>query len=889
MGRGIALPAKALMLGTTVVSTLVSFVGGLIMYLEGLRIMEGTVREISQVELQSTARKLNSTIVANYEASSAYYRLLTNWDGYTNASELQRFLQRDQFARIRSSTSLYGIGVFAVPMVNTIANRSGFVQMVWYDPLADGSRDFISAYYFPSHWGTCVDPPWNDTSLHRCIVCDSMDAETGHTIGFAYTYSDYNFIGLSHSGRWARQQVGWEQDGAVWWRAPDLWRSKDGTPYVFGTFVRTAKLQPPDHPVWGAGYKLTIMTYNLFNEWEVLLRQTDGRATLVATFLDAGLDSQAIASNTGGNLMQPGCNTRVTASGRNPCLITIRDLRPDILEACVKSNKTEEGYFFRTSIGGSEHWVMRLAVHRTREKHDEMATIHLVWLRKVSTVESELNRALYFFVGFVAAVFLFDIAVFLVEVRSIAKPLAHLGWVMEPIDRMDLAASSARLQGADNRCINVTEVERLFCRFSLTLAALTTYKAFLPQSCLHRDDEEAGQTNNDDPHCESQGSARLSLGSVPSRAATDSGVSRRSLSQESPQCRSPQASAKRRESAKSAWVLSKKGSHSVIPVELRNQAAVGAQTLEPRRKVVSLLAANKRGFLKGGALADPRSTGLAVGAAVGRFAGVVRQHKGNVDLVSGDHHFASFDAAHRCPGHRMAALACAWSLRDEHGALSTAGVCCGPALCGDFGDATMMRSMVLGGLPCVLLAVERIAAQRGIEVLMDSRVHQDAAALWSCQLIDRVRHPKLAGTFTLWRAVALVESKNQEWMYDLADQTNPFASYNTIMDQVFKGELGAAKEALAVLSTTVEDADGVSEVPLSALAAASPEESPPRVCVISVDDIQHLRERLTAAEVYGGRANHSLVQECTLVAVEPDEYVPTDHMHTPSPPTHSEI
>eukprot|EP01062_Namystynia_karyoxenos_P071473 TRINITY_DN6699_c0_g3_i1.p1 TRINITY_DN6699_c0_g3~~TRINITY_DN6699_c0_g3_i1.p1 ORF type:complete len:910 (+),score=139.76 TRINITY_DN6699_c0_g3_i1:104-2731(+) len=864
MGRGIALPAKALMLGTTVVSTLVSFAGGLMMYLEGLRIMDETVREISQVELNATAQKLNNTIVANYEVSSAYLRLLTNWNKYTDARELQHYLHWDQFARVRSSSSLYGIGVFAVPMVNTVANRSGFVQMLWYDPLADGSREFISGHYFPSQWGTCVDPPWNDTSTHRCMICDSVDAETGHIIGFAYTYSDKNLLGLSHGGRWARQQVGWEQDGAVWWRAPDLWRSKDGTPYVFGTFVRTAKLQPPDHPVWGAGYKLTIMTYNLFNEWEVLL-QTDGKATLIATFLDAGLDSQAIASSTGGSLMYANCS-RYYAAGRNPCLVTIGDLRPDILEACVKSNQTEEGYFFRTSIDGSDHWVMRLVVHRTKENHDRMATIHLVWLRKVSTVESELNRALYFFVGFVAAVFLFDVAVLLVEVRGIAKPLEYLQWVMEPVDRMDLDASSARLLGASNRCVSVTEVERLFCRFSLTLAALTTYRAFLPQSCLHRDDEEDSRELTY-PLCESQGSAATpaSLGSARSATRTESGVSQRSIRRSIQQESTPRCT--------SQWGLPKNAS----VVDPRGpQAAVGAQTLEPRFKVVSLLAANKRGFLKGAAFADPRSTVLAVGAAVGRFAEVVRQHKGNVDLVSGDHHFASFDAAHRCPGHRLAALDCAWSLRS---ALSTAGVCCGQALCGDFGDSTIMRSMVLGGLPCVLLAVERIAAQRGIEVLMDGKVHQDAAAMWSCQAIDRVTHPKHATMFSLWRAVAPVQSTNQEWMYDLADQTDPFEAYNRIMDLLFKGQLGAAKQALADLSATVGDVDGISEVPQTACAA----ESPPRLCVVSVDDVQHLQERLTAAESHGGRATHSLVQECTLVAVEPGADVPTDRRHSRSP------
>eukprot|EP01062_Namystynia_karyoxenos_P067279 TRINITY_DN6118_c0_g1_i1.p1 TRINITY_DN6118_c0_g1~~TRINITY_DN6118_c0_g1_i1.p1 ORF type:complete len:887 (+),score=130.88 TRINITY_DN6118_c0_g1_i1:69-2663(+) len=856
--RRVALPAKMLMLATTVLSTLVSFFGGLLMYLEGLRIIEDTVQEISRVELRSTADLLNRSIMETVAISDAYTTLLTGWSGFPTKEAWQSFLQVDQFGRTRSS-NLYGIGIAAVPLVNVVGNESGFMQLVWWDPLADGTRDWLTAAYLPRYWGRCTDSPRSDTLQHRCVVGHHLDPVNGSVMGFAYQWSDNLIIEVSDGGRWDKQQAGWEEKGAVWWRRPDVWHSKDNTSYIYGTLMRTVRKQPPGHPIWGAGYKLLIPAWNTFYHWEAELRRADVQAVLVATFLRDGLDSQAIATNVGEPLLL-NCTERssVTGSGtgRTPCIVTLRDLRPDIQEACVKANMTQADRFFRTSIGGSAHWVMRLIVLETREDYDEMDNIELVWMRRVSTVEDELHRALYFFIGFVAAVFIFDVGVLLVEVRHIAQPLERLEWAMRPVDQMDLSASYSRLEGVcPGGGFSVTEVHRLVRRFRHTLDALTTYRPFLPQSCLHRDADADDMDS-------------LSGASRAQRA---------SASQRQP---SPAVSEERAQSTGTKErVINGLSTSSAL------SESVGAQTAQPQHMAVTLLAVNGRGLLKSSAFREsPRAAAEMIGAGANQFATTVAQFHGNVDLVSGDHHFASFGAAHRCTSHRTKALSCAWALRAERGALqSSAAVCSGAAFCGDFGGAAIMRFMVIGGLPCVLPTLERMASQRAIDVLIDSRVHQDAVS-WSCCLIDRVVHPKLfTGPFSVWSVTARMQDEDgHEWMYQLVRVRDPYDVHNTVLTHILKGELRAARAAIAAvpeqeeLSVVSAEQPAVTDYTSRTLPVGA------EGCFPAVDNaVRALRKLLAEDDAHEGCARHSLLQDFSQTVVRQES--PISPMQLTSP------
>eukprot|EP01062_Namystynia_karyoxenos_P039388 TRINITY_DN2863_c2_g1_i1.p1 TRINITY_DN2863_c2_g1~~TRINITY_DN2863_c2_g1_i1.p1 ORF type:complete len:1173 (+),score=170.48 TRINITY_DN2863_c2_g1_i1:99-3521(+) len=496
--------AKLLMVITTIISTGVSFGGGLIMYLEGLAVIEHTVREISDAELGSTARRLRFTFDAAYDTSIALAGIVADWDTWESPRTLeglQRFLRPYEFHVTRPYLDeMQGTGLLITPLANTLANRTAFYQTVWWEPLSqnvpEGTLEYVSGTYLPSHFGheRCVPEP-NEThpdyAKYRCNIVHLLDSETGAVLDKSYAYSERIVNNLRPGGRWEALQIGWEEHGATWWRAADVWTSTDRTPYIYTGWMRVLKQQTRDHPLWGAGFKVTVTTFAVFSSWDRHLReQAAVDATLVASFLDDGLDSQVLATSVGATLTR-GCHERSAIGvGKHPCVVTLRFLNTNIQEACIKASQTAAGYFFRTSMQGELYWVRRLVVHEAREV-DELPSVHLVWFRAVSSVEDQLNRSLYLFVGFVSAILVFDVLILIFEIRQIAGPLQGLEWALAPIDGMDLDEASDRLSLATHvGCCRVREVDRLVWRLELTFAVLGRYRAFLPLAVLKRAEEQ---------------------------------------------------------------------------------------------------------------------------------------------------------------------------------------------------------------------------------------------------------------------------------------------------------------------------------------------------------------------------------------------------------------
>eukprot|EP01062_Namystynia_karyoxenos_P060063 TRINITY_DN51552_c0_g1_i1.p1 TRINITY_DN51552_c0_g1~~TRINITY_DN51552_c0_g1_i1.p1 ORF type:complete len:665 (+),score=100.41 TRINITY_DN51552_c0_g1_i1:92-1996(+) len=324
--------------------------------------------------------------------------------------------------------------------------------------------------------------------------------------------------------------------------------------------------------------------------------------------------------------------------------------------------------------------------------------------------------------------------------------------------------------------------------YALLCENLVSYKAYLPQSCLPGAEEldsqdEYPQGIDDEAPADLERSTEAMLEA--SRVTAKSGAMFPcSLS------------------VVSGSAVSSAGESGPAGAAPRNQwCFLGAKTTEPRSKSVSLLAANSRDFLGQVASMGADYTAEILDSNVTAFVAQVKQDKGNVDLLSGDHFFASFDAARRCPGHRMAAVQCAWRMRKlggdaEQGSIA---VCSGQALCGDFGSSDTKRLMTIGGLHCALLLLDRFAAKRGIEVLIDHKVHQDASTTWHCRLVERVRHAKHGGPFSIWSVISEPRDVScGEWMYQMeARERNPFEKYNTIFMHILKGEHWAAASALA--------------------------------------------------------------------------------------------
>eukprot|EP01062_Namystynia_karyoxenos_P014567 TRINITY_DN1524_c0_g1_i3.p1 TRINITY_DN1524_c0_g1~~TRINITY_DN1524_c0_g1_i3.p1 ORF type:complete len:742 (+),score=151.70 TRINITY_DN1524_c0_g1_i3:89-2227(+) len=242
-----------------------------------------------------------------------------------------------------------------------------------------------------------------------------------------------------------------------------------------------------------------------------------------------------------------------------------------------------------------------------------------------------------------------------------------------------------------------------------------------------------------------------------------------------------------------------------------------------QRRVV-LLVRNSRNMLPACQQYAPTHLYAWMTEQVEDFLTAVRDQKGLVDLISGDHHYASFGAIKQLGGARMKAAHCAAALcftdtdpasrgpsTTASGAESatldeletTSAVCSGLGLCGDFGCPSMQRFMVIGPVRSVLNVQERMAAGWGVGVLMDDAVRADATTFWQCRLRKRVVWQKYGATTAtgLWELLAARQSGGgddgpQEWMYEL-DDSDLWGPYNAAVSAWC---LGKTDEALGIAS-----------------------------------------------------------------------------------------
>eukprot|EP01065_Artemidia_motanka_P011300 TRINITY_DN16069_c1_g1_i1.p1 TRINITY_DN16069_c1_g1~~TRINITY_DN16069_c1_g1_i1.p1 ORF type:complete len:621 (+),score=163.01 TRINITY_DN16069_c1_g1_i1:108-1970(+) len=306
------------------------------------------------------------------------------------------------------------------------------------------------------------------------------------------------------------------------------------------------------------------------------------------------------------------------------------------------------------------------------------------------------------------------------------------------------------------------------------VANLAQYRPYLPQSCLPADDscdtdvalrelslsEEV--QSPDEPNDQSPG--------VPATVERD--VQKGTpMSEESPQYSRSQSSG--------PWAIP----HTPIAPEVRN-------------KRVALLAVNTASFLDVGVAAvSPVLTARLVCFEVELFVGEVATERGVVDLVSGDHLFANFNASRLCTTASLGASRVSWSMTKTEGdaprgrsARRTACVCGGTVLCGDIGTSELRRFMLVGGVVNTAHCLERVAARLGT-VLLDERVAADAdvAASFFKVLVERVVFPKRGPKpFLVWQLAGLRRSVSgpAEWMYELERQdSSPHDTWNERLEE----------------------------------------------------------------------------------------------------------
>ena len=116
----------------------------------------------------------------------------------------------------------------------------------------------------------------------------------------------------------------------------------------------------------------------------------------------------------------------------------------------------------------------------------------------------------------------------------------------------------------------------------------------------------------------------------------------------------------------------------VSPLDvLQLQAARAPQSIiqKPSRKVVSLVAFNRGGFVEAVSRARVSDVSSWMSLEVGLCSERIAKHKGVVDLLSADRVFGSFGAARQCVVHRQAAVRCAHSVAHSDAKTPVAATC----------------------------------------------------------------------------------------------------------------------------------------------------------------------------------------------------------------------
>eukprot|EP00756_Hemistasia_phaeocysticola_P066638 Hpha_TRINITY_DN9371_c0_g1::TRINITY_DN9371_c0_g1_i1::g.26015::m.26015 len=482
--------SKLLLISASLVSTVVSFIGGLIMHLESLDVIERVAEEVAGAESFLAQQVLQMSFKEVAETSESTDRLFRMWHPFTDYREIMEWSIADGFARLTASKTMWGTGM--IILGGSPAQRSVRTN-VWWDPLTDpgwieqvgGERFFLSAYYLPELWQThCGRAEGEPNAGAECNMVFGIDAATGYRYKNLYNYS----------ANWQKWQALYLQDnapqtynntGLSFYRMINVWKSIDETPYLFVT-KNTVAPAMQDYPLTQDAVTIHLISFS-FHTWSASLRDLNLTGLTIAVTLPPDLgEGQIVARNDGVPLAEKGCAPESRLGQYMAgCRAFVKDSGQRLWQAVEEANKRKDGVFCKLHLDGQEHWLLRQTLFSPGPL-DELDEMILLWIRPTSDTEDEVHRSLMFFVAFIVSVVVFDGFVVLLEVTKIARPLSTIAKAMAHIELMDLERAREDL-GAERlvaQRLGISDIIKLVETFTKTLEYLMFYRDFLPQACL---------------------------------------------------------------------------------------------------------------------------------------------------------------------------------------------------------------------------------------------------------------------------------------------------------------------------------------------------------------------------------------------------------------------
>eukprot|EP00756_Hemistasia_phaeocysticola_P035328 Hpha_TRINITY_DN16576_c0_g1::TRINITY_DN16576_c0_g1_i1::g.133242::m.133242 len=806
----VRVPAKNVLITATFVSTTVSLIGGVVLYLEAIRVVQDTVKEAAFSDTSQAYHPLSGVFKRAKQDAESMFDLLHHWHPFNDDHELMEWAWKDIFHNINNSLT-GGMAIKVVPNYTQYdqspsgTDPEAYITVdVWLDPLTDpayiekwGGNHFFSMQTAStnSHGQACeADDPGEGGYCHRMYSVDRRTLKREQTENYTYVVD----VLRRNSSNMAKFQ-GWETKVVGQWSPVWVWGSADGTPYQYGIYNLAGPLVRDErNPLFGD----TFVYVSSYIEFVTVTDMLVGMQLQGRTFLVSG--DSVILGNNEGTVMSKECfeqygndyEVGLYSGQPHPCVL-LGEKQSAVVAAGIRvlANAADRS-FIKEILDGEEHWLLRRTVF-TPEPHDDVDTIFLAWMRSVSSVDDQLLRSLFFFLGFISIVFVFDAFAVCVEVVKIGKPLSALTKAVRHIDSMDLVRAEEELDlGHFGSCFVISDIQRLGVSLYTMIQCLKRYRTFLPQAVLIELDNSSDDEVITGGHGQVQ--TRPKLGTIPSFSSPSSD-GRRATRPGSDQSLGDMSS--------QSSVAPMSPLEELSPTFCHKPAMKRIWKQEKRSVAMGVM------NVVGSFMVDPEERQHRLRQAVTIALDETLASKGVLEGVVGDRVRCSWNASLPTARYRVHALSAV--LNSTGGGMSSA-VVSGEALCGAEHANNYSFYLIDGPRVSFGFVLERLAAKecafiaqrlrlppQEVEVtLCDESVQLDTAEIIEHRWFNSVQYVKAGPRpIKVWHAVDFrnLGDSGEEWMYELSRQ-GVWDVYNEVVTKVTLKRPAEAEDALRAMA-----------------------------------------------------------------------------------------
>ena len=747
--KGCGVPIMTMIMVATLFSTASSMAGGLVLYFQGLSSLEASVRETSEGEVASLRDSIVAVLDKTSEFTGAMQKITFSLEKIktNNSEEWANITRAAWYSLVSSSPILYSCGMSMVSFDKH--DGSVFYSVVWGDPRKDGSQEYMHGHYAPYMNQTEYFPRDEKTGE---VLFMWVRAWTLYGLGylgdFLYMW-DGVWSFLDTLQEWDPRQnpsipddytsdlYDWDEDrrapgavGSRWWR-PGKWYSSDLL-YTF-TELESIYIPPPAPHPWSRYRAIAFQVGFLYSSWVApFVEYKRSRPDTTALIVDR-VTTIVYVSTTGDNMIPERCQT----VGSNvdvdlECASRVENLPEYLQQAYVKFNAEPFDVFTKLTLDGEEYFARKTHIFRQAE---------LFWLRPVSSIEGEVNKALVLLIIFTSVVLVFDIMISVVEVVFIALPLKRSSQAIQALGNLDTAVAASAVEEYATKCFMVSEVKSLIHGLSLSIDRLQELRTFMPESVL----AEQHSAEEDTEGCTSASRTNKSGGSVTSDSQSKS-----------------------------------MGSH----LHKTHQADL---TLCLQSRPIGVLRANIVGWSQTFSGCNDKELLSQHGQVLSTVLDCTQG--GVLDSFTGDRFLVGWNTVKQKASYYAKPLESAIKIKESiRGFTMSFGAACGKAKVGNMGTKTMRRFTVLSDCLPWVSQLEAFNKTRKLTCTTEVKLMERCKG-FTYTIVDAVVHPKSGNPVILCNVTGMPTSTNEEWMYALEQtETSAEAQMNEFMVAIMNGD-----------------------------------------------------------------------------------------------------